>query len=267
MENEIPKLGLGTWQNTDPEKCVESVRMALDLGYQHIDTAQIYENEQHVGKGIEQSKKDREDIFLATKVWIDMLGKNDVKRSVKNSLDKLNTNFIDLLYVHWPADSYNAKETMQAFNQLVEEGIVENIGVSNFSPEQLEEAQKYSDVNILANQVEMHPFLQQEELLEYCQENNIYLVAYSPLARGDVIGHDVLSEIADNHGVSEAQVSLAWLQSKENVVAIPKASSKEHIEDNFESSELKLSNSEIEKIEDIEKNERHVDPNFGKGWE
>lgn len=266
MENDIPKIGLGTWQNTDPEECIQSVKTALDSGYRHIDTAQIYENEQHVGKGIKQSQINRDNIFLATKVWIDKLGEDDVKNSVETSLEKLDTSFVDLLYVHWPADSYDAEETMKAFNELVEEGLVEDIGVSNFSPEQLEEAQKHSDVDILANQVEMHPFLQQERLVEYCQENDVYLVAYSPLARGNVIGHSVLKDIADNHGVSEAQVSLAWLQSKENVVVIPKASSEDHIKDNLDSVDLELSGSEIERIENIEKNERYVDPDFGKGW-
>jgi 2,5-diketo-D-gluconate reductase B len=264
---EIPQLGLGTWQNTDPEECVKSVQKALDMGYRHIDTAQAYSNEEDVGKGLEASEVDREDFFLATKVWIDNLAHDDVLETTQESLDKLDVDSVDLLYVHWPARAYNPEETMEAFNQLVEEGNIDNIGVSNFSPEQIEEAQEHADTKILANQVEMHPLLQQEELVEYCQDNDMYLVAYSPLARGKVMEVPEIQEIAEKHGVSEAQVSLAWIMQHDNVVAIPKASSEDHIRDNWKARDLELDQEDIEKINSIEREDRQVDPDFGKGGE
>lgn len=264
---EIPKLGLGTWQNTDPEQCAKSVQTALDMGYRHIDTAQAYSNEEDVGKGLNQSEVSRDDYFLATKVWIDNLAHEDVLETTKESLDKLDVNNVDLLYVHWPARAYDPEETMKAFNQLVEEGKIDNIGVSNFSPEQIEEAQEHADTKILANQVEMHPLLQQDELVDYCQDNDMYLVAYSPLARGKVMEVPEIQEIAEKHGVSEAQVSLAWIMHHDNVVAIPKASSEDHIQDNWNARDLELDQEDIEKINSIEREDRQVDPDFGKGWE
>lgn len=266
LEDEIPSPGLGTWQNTDPKECIKSVKTALDIGYRHIDTAQIYGNEKEVGKGIKKSNVDISEIFLATKVWIDQLAEENVVSSTDESLSKLGVDKVDLLYVHWPGGDYDPEETMKAFNQLVNEDKVDHIGVSNFSPEMVDEAQKYSEADILANQVEMHPFLQQERLVEYCQDEGIYLVAYSPLARGKVMDNPVLQEIADKYGVTPAQVSIAWLNSIDNVVPIPKSSSENHIRENFEAVDLELDEEDIEKIEEIDKEERCVDPDIRKGW-
>ena len=259
---DIPKLGLGTWQNTDPEECANSVEKALNMGYKHIDTAQIYENEEEVGEGLEKADVDRDDYFLASKVWIDQLNPENVKSSTKESLEKLGVDFVDLMYIHWPADEYSPQETLKAFKQLIHSGEIKNIGVSNFTPEQLDKAMEIAPKHIIANQVEMHPLLQQEELLEKCKEHDVTLVAYSPLARGEVFNVEELNKIADKHGVSEAQVSLAWLMEKENVVVIPKASSEEHIRDNFEALDLELDEEDIQKIDSIEREERMVDPDF-----
>jgi 2,5-diketo-D-gluconate reductase B len=259
---QIPKLGLGTWQNTDPETCQKSVKTALELGYRHIDTAQIYENEEYVGRGLQKADVDRDEFFLASKVWIDQLDRKGVIRSTEESLKKLGFDKVDLMYIHWPSGDYRPDGTLPAMQKLVEKGMAESIGVSNFTPEQLDEAMETAGDDIVANQVEMHPLLQQEELLEKCREQDIKLVAYSPLARGKVFEIPELNEIAEKHGVSEAQVSLAWLMQKENVVAIPKASSKEHIRDNSNSLELELDKEVIEKIESIEREERMVDPRF-----
>ncbi|WP_049971782.1 aldo/keto reductase [Haladaptatus cibarius] len=258
----IPKLGLGTWQNTDGEDCAHSVKYALDLGYEHIDTAQAYSNEEYVGEGIEESSVSREDFFLATKVWIDNLEHDDVLETTQTSLDKLGTEYVDLLYVHWPAREYDAEETLAAFDQLYDEGKIEHVGVSNFEPEHLAEAQEILDAPLFANQVEMHPLLQQDELHDYAVENDIQLVAYSPLARGEVFDVPELNDIAEKHGVSEAQVSLAWVMQKENVVAIPKATGEDHIEDNFAALDLELDDEDVTKIDDIDRTSREVDPNF-----
>ena len=262
VSNEIPMLGLGTWENTDPDACAESVATALEMGYRHIDTAQAYGNEADVGDGLAAADVDREEIFLATKVWIDNLEADDVIETTEASLDRLGVDSVDLMYVHWPSRTYDAEETLAAFNELHEAGKIDRIGVSNFEPEQLQEAIELSDAPIVANQVECHPFLQQEELREVCEDEDVDLVAYSPLARGDVLENETLQEIAADHDASPAQVSLAWLRQQE-VTAIPKATSEAHIRDNWQSLSVTLSDEEIERIESIEQTGRRVDPGFG----
>ena len=257
----MPMLGLGTWENTDPEECSTAVETALEMGYRHIDTAQIYGNEAEVGAGIAAADVDRDDIFLATKVWIDELSHDDVIESTEESLDKLGVDYVDLLYVHWPARKYDAEETLAAFDTLVDKGLTNRIGISNFEPEQVREAVERSESGIFANQIELHPLLQQDELREVCAEEGVEIVAYSPLARGTVFDVDVLSDVADKHGVSEAQVSLAWLREK-GVTAIPKATSEAHIRDNWESLSLELDAEDVAAIDAIEQVDRRVDPDF-----
>ncbi len=253
------ELGLGTWQNKG-ETCIKSVKQALNMGYNHVDTAQIYENESQVGKGIAESERDRDDFFLASKVWIDRLSRKDVVESTEESLNKLQTEYVDLMYIHWPAGEYSPQETFKGFNELKERGLIENIGVSNFTVEQMKEAMEHAD--IFANQVEMHPLLPQEELLQACKENDVELVAYSPLARGEVFNVEEIQEVAEKHNVSEAQVSLAWIREK-GATPIPKASSEGHIRDNLDSLQAELDDEDIQKIDSINREERMVDPEFG----
>jgi 2,5-diketo-D-gluconate reductase B len=257
----MPLLGLGTWQNDDPDQCAETVATALDAGYRHIDTAQAYRNEDAVGEGIARADVDREDIFLATKVWIDNLSHEDVISTTEDSLDRLGVDYVDLMYVHWPAREYEAEETLGAFQQLLNEGLIERIGVSNFEPEHLDRATEVLGEQPFANQVEMHPLLQQPELRRYAEDNGVELVAYSPLARGQVFEVDELTEIAERHGVSEAQVSLAWLREK-GVTAIPKATSEDHVRDNWASLDLELSDAEVSTIDGLEETDRRVHPDF-----
>lgn len=264
--NEIPRLGLGTWENTDPDQCAESVATALDVGYRHIDTAQAYDNEADVGNGIRQAGVDREEIFLATKVWIDKLARDDVFSSTERSLDRLGVDYLDLLYIHWPGGKYKPRETLGAFRELQDDDVIQHVGVSNFTPELLDEARNTTDVEIFANQVEMHPLLQQDELVEYVQRHDMNLVAYSPLARGNVFGIPELVEVAEKHDVSEAQVSIAWLLQKENVAVIPKATSEAHIRDNYEALSLELDTEDVAMIDAIEEEERIIDPSFAPDW-
>jgi len=262
----MPVLGLGTWENDDAEQCAESVRTALETGYRHIDTAQIYRNEAAVGDGIAAADVDREEIFLATKVWIDELGGDDVVDSAAASLERLGVDSVDLLYVHWPADAYDPEETLPAFETLYDDGRVDRIGVSNFEPRHIETAREAIDAPIFANQVEVHPLLQQEELREYCDDVGVELVAYSPLARGEVIGDPTIGAVAEKHGATEAQVALAWLREK-GVAAIPKATGEAHIRDNVRSLGVSLDAEDVGRIDGIERRERCVDPDFGPdGW-
>ena len=259
--DEMPMLGIGTWENTDPEDCATAVETALEMGYRHVDTAQIYGNEEHVGRGIERADVAREDVFLATKVWIDHLDYDGVVESTEESLAKLGVDAVDLLYVHWPCRTYDPEETLGAFDDLVDAGLTERIAVSNFQPDQVDEAIELADAPVFANQVEIHPFLPQRELVDSCQERGVEVVAYSPLARGTVFGSDVLTEIADGHDASAAQVSLAWLRERE-ITTIPKATSAAHIEDNWLSLDLDLSDEEIARIDAIGERDRRVDPDW-----
>ena len=257
----MPMFGLGTWKNEDPEACTNAVATALEAGYRHIDTAQAYGNEEHVGRGIERADVPRDDVFLATKVWIDQLAYDDVLASTEESLRKLGVDAVDLLYVHWPAGEYDLEGTFRAFDELVDAGAVDRIGISNFEPEQVDDAIDRADAPIFANQIELHPLLPQEELRAHCADRGVEVVAYSPLARGEVFDVPELTEIAEKHGVSEAQVSLAWLREK-GVTAIPKATSESHIRDNLASLDLDLDTEDVAAIDAIDRTDRQVDPGF-----
>ncbi|WP_142985780.1 aldo/keto reductase [Halorubrum cibi] len=263
----MPVLGLGTWENENPEQCADSVETALEAGYRHVDTAQAYGNEAAVGEGIAAADVDREDVFLATKVWISNLAYEDVIETTEESLEKLGVDAVDLLYVHWPAGAYDPEETLPAFDELRDRGLIDRIGVSNFEPDHVERAMDVLDAPVFANQVETHPFCKQTELREHAEEHGYEIVGYSPLARGAVFDDDVIGEIAADHGASAAQVSLAWLRER-GVTAIPKATSADHIADNWASRGLDLTDEELERIDGIERYDRRVHPDFGPdAWE
>ena len=263
--NGMPVLGLGTWENDDPAQCTESVANALDAGYRHVDTAQIYGNEAAVGEGIAESDVDRDDIFLASKVWIDELAPEDVASSTRESLDKLGVDAVDLMYVHWPAGEYEPAETLPAFAELRDDGLIERIGVSNFEPHHLDAATDALGEAPFANQVEIHPLLRQEELREYADANDVELVAYSPLARGEILDDPAIVDIAEKHGVSAAQVSLAWLRES-GVTAIPKATGIDHIRDNLASVDLELDAEDVAAIDELGRTDRQLNPDFGPDW-
>ena len=260
--NGMPMLGLGTWQNDDPGQCTESVRTALETGYRHVDTAQAYDNEGAVGEGIATADVDREEVFLATKIWISNLAYDDVLETARESLDRLGVDSVDLLYVHWPARTYDPEDTLAAFDELYDEGLIEHVGVSNFQPAQLETALEVCSAPILANQVELHPLLPQPDLRGACEDHDVEVVAYSPLARGAVFDQPEIQEVASKHGVSEAQVSLAWLREK-GVTAIPKATGEDHVRDNWASLSLELDREDVDTIDAIDERRRQVDPDFG----
>lgn len=262
--SEAFRVGLGTYSSSDSDtdERAESVATALDMGYRHIDTAQVYGNEAEVGEGIRRSDVPRKEVFLATKtVHHDVPGPEyeDILQAVDGCLQRLGVETIELLYVHWPTGVYDPEVTLPAFDELYEAGTIGHIGVSNFEPDQLDEARESLDAPIFAHQIEMHPLLQQEELLAYAQRHDHTLVAYAPLARGRVFDVPELTAIANKHDVSEAQVSLAWLLEK-GVAVIPKASSESHLRENFEARSLSLDPEDIERIDALEHEERVVDP-------
>lgn len=257
----MPTLGLGTWQLDDPETCRETVRFALEAGYRHVDTAQAYGNEAAVGDGIAAADVPREDVFLATKVWTDRLSYDDVISSTADSVDELGVDSLDLLYVHWPTDTYDPEGTLRAFDELYAEGTIDRVGVSNFSPARVEEAVERLDAPVFANQVECHPLFQQRELRATCEAHDVEVVAYSPLARGAVFDDPTVAAVAEARDVSAAQVSLAWLRAK-GVTAIPKASGEAHLRDNLASLDLELTDDEVDAIDAIDVADRQVDPDW-----
>ncbi|OKY78590.1 MAG: Aldo/keto reductase family enzyme ARA1 [Candidatus Methanohalarchaeum thermophilum] len=257
----IPKIGFGTWKIRG-EKCTESVKDALDIGYRHIDTAQFYKNEEEVGKAIKKSSIDRKEIFLTTKVWRTNLSYKKVKETTNRSLDKLKTNYVDLLLIHWPNKSIPIEETMNAFIELVNEGKVKNIGVSNYTAELLEKLVKECKYPIFCDQVEFHPYNSQEKLLNFCQKEDILLTAYSPLARGDVGESNLLKEIGKKYDKTPYQISLRFLIQHEKVVALPKAEKREHRLSNIDIFDFELSESEMDKIKTLDKGKRKVSPSF-----
>jgi 2,5-diketo-D-gluconate reductase B len=270
MTRDLPPLGFGTDQNTaleenfevDYEVCVQTVSNALDIGYRHIDTAQIYGTEACVGDALERSSVPRDDVFLATKVHYQKLGYDDTLASVEQSLADLGVETIDLLYVHWPAGAYDPEETLRAFNELAASEVVDNVGVSNFTPDLLDEARSLLTPPLFAHQVEMHPLLQQDELRAYAREHDHYLVAYSPLVRGNVGEVSELRSIAEKHDVSPAQVSLAWMFHLDTVVPVPKASSRTHIRENYDALELELDDEDLDRIANIDRTRRIIDFEF-----
>lgn len=258
---DMPVLGLGTWQNSDPETCQRTIETALELGYRHFDTAQAYDNERAIGEAIASSPVPRSECFLASKVWIDSLGYDDVIEAAKASCERLGVSRLDLLYVHWPARTYDPVDTLAAMDELVDSGIIERVGVSNFEPEQLDVARQKLDADVHALQVEMHPLLPQAELREYCLQADIELVAYSPLARGAVFDVPEISTVAERRTISEAKVCLAWLREK-GVAAVPKATGESHLRDNWESLRVSLEPEDIATIDGIDRRQRIVDPGF-----
>jgi diketogulonate reductase-like aldo/keto reductase len=245
----IPRLGLGTWQNTG-QSCIETVRTALDLGYRHVDTAQIYDNERAVGEGIAAANVDRDDVFLTTKVWRSNLREEAVHESVRASLDRLDVEYVDLLLVHWPHPRVPVAETLGAMAELREEGLVEHVGVSNFTRSQLADALAVAEVPLVCDQVLHHPYKDQSDLLSFCRDRGVALTAYSPLARGAVLADDLLATIGDRYGKSPAQVALRWLLQHNGVVAIPKATSRAHLEANRAVFDFSLTAEEMARIDD-----------------
>ncbi|WP_049920313.1 aldo/keto reductase [Halobiforma nitratireducens] len=247
---EIPKLGFGTARITGND-CKRAVETALEVGYRHIDTAQMYDNETAVGEAIAESDVDRDDVFVVTKVHPDNAAREDVLSSTRASLDRLGVATVDLLLLHAPSDRAPLEETLGAMNDLQSEGVVDHIGVSNFEVGGLERARDISETPIVANQVKYHPYHQQGELLEYCAGRDVCLTAYSPLAEGAVPGDDRLAEIGDRYDKSAAQVALRWLVQQPAVAAIPKTATLAHIEANAAVFDFELTAEEMAAVADL----------------
>ncbi|WP_426241249.1 aldo/keto reductase [Psychrobacter sp. TWP2-1-2] len=266
----IPVLGLGTWQSTGQD-CVDVVSQALKMGYEHIDTAQAYGNEKEVGQGIKQSGVSRDKFFLTTKIFPDDMKfePEELIAAAKRSLADLDTDYIDLLLLHWPDDRVPLSETIPALCELQKQGLTRHIGVSNFNIANIIEAEKYADVPIVVNQVEFHPFIKQKTLQTFLNNHHILLEAYSPLARGDVFDNEIIKEIADKHNVTPAQISLAWILADKHRIAIPKTSNPDHLQGNLDAIKVQLSADDIEKISSLARADgrKIKHPDYSPEWD
>lgn len=263
---EVPEIGLGTYKLHEKE-CTNAVRMALDIGYRHIDTAQMYKNEREIGEALNVSTVPREDIFLTTKIWHTNLDADDVLQTTEESLRNLDTPYVDMLLIHWPNSQYDLRKTIEAMLVLRDQGKAMNIGVSNFPLSLLKTVNEKIRAPIFCNQVEFHPFIDQLDLLDYAIENDILLTAYSPLAQGKAENNKEMKEIAKSYDKTASQVALRWLIEQENVVAIPKSKSRQHLEENFAVFDFQLTDEDFERIDQLDKSMRLVNPSFAPSWE
>jgi diketogulonate reductase-like aldo/keto reductase len=265
---DIPKLGFGTWQIHD-EECVNAVGKALQMGYRHIDTAQAYDNEEFVGEGWQKSGIPRDNFFLTTKIFREQFETKDKAiSSLKESLNKLKTDYVDLVLVHWPFPEYEIEQLIEPLMEAQDKGLTRLIGVSNFTVHHMEDAKRISDNRICMNQVEYHPKLNQEPVLDFVRENGWGLTAYSPLGRGTAMEEQAIQDIADKHEKTQAQIILRWLIQQDNVLAIPKSSNEEHMASNFSIFDFELTSEDMETIFKLRHaNDRQVNPDFAPAWD
>ncbi|MAG01821.1 oxidoreductase [Candidatus Pacearchaeota archaeon] len=259
---QMPLIGLGTWQMKH-QTCIDAVKKSLDLGYIHLDTAEVYMNESEIGQAIKDFS--REKLFITSKVAPDDLDYYRVLAACEESLARLETEYLDLYLIHWPNSKMNLPEVLKAFKKLYDEGKIKAFGVSNFTINHLKETLEITNqlnLPLSVNQVEFHPRLYQKELLDFCNQNNISITAYSPLAMGLVFEDKILTKIANNHNKTAGQISLRWLLDK-NLVIIPKASSEQHLKENLDLN-FKLSEEETKEIDNIDESQRLINPRFAE---
>jgi 2,5-diketo-D-gluconate reductase B len=242
----IPLVGLGTW-DLRGRTCARIVEQALRLGYRHIDTAELYDNEGEVGEGLRASGVARQDVFVTTKVWPSHFGARELERSAKESLQRLRLPQVDLLLLHWPNPQIALRETLGALCKVKRMGLTRHIGVSNFTVALVEETVTLADEPLVCNQIEVHPFIDQSKVTAACRRHGMAIVAYSPVARGGVKSDKVLARIGKAHGKTAAQAALRFLV-QQGIVVIPRTSRPERLAENLALFDFKLSAAEMAEI-------------------
>ncbi len=264
----MPQLGLGTFR-LQGRQAIDSVRNGLELGYRHIDTAQIYGNEAEVGSALAASGVAREQVFVTTKIWTEHLGSEALVPSLKESLRKLRLEQVDLTLIHWPSpgNAVPVAETMEALLAAREAGLSRAIGISNFPVKLMREAiDAVGAANIATNQVELHPYLQNRKLAAFARAMGIHVTAYMPLAYGKVMDDKVIGSIAARIGATPAQVTLAWLLAKGHA-AIPSSTKRANLAGNLAAGEVLLAPDDVAAIDALDRGERLVSPEFAPRWE
>ena len=254
----IPAVGLGTWE-LQGEEGLRAISTALDIGYRHIDTAEMYGNHDIVGRAIKSY--DRPDLFITSKVGAAHLHYDDVVSVCDATLLELGTVYLDLFLIHWPNPAVPMQQTLDALAHLVERGKIRDMGVSNFQPHRMRQALEITPHPIANNQVELHPYLWQDELARLCRDRGVTVTAYAPLGRRHVLEDNTLRMIAEEHGVTPAQVSLRWLLQK-GCIVIPRSTSEQHLRENFELWHWELSAVDMAAIDDIPERERFINKTF-----
>lgn len=252
--NTIPALGMGLWQSKDDEVFKQAFKLAIAAGYRHFDSAQVYDNEQLLGVAWKDSNLKREELFIVTKIWLKNFIYSQVGKSFDKSLDNLQTDYVDLLLLHFPVTGLRRK-AWKALEEIYESGKAKNIGVSNYTVKHLTEMKKYAKITPQINQVEMHVFLQQPDLVEYCQKEGIILEAYSPIAHAKDMTDKVIQKIADKHGKTYAQIMIRWCIER-GFVVIPKSVTPERIKENIDVFDFQLDKQDLDDIKKIDRDFR-----------
>jgi diketogulonate reductase-like aldo/keto reductase len=242
----IPIIGLGTW-DLRGRTCARMVEQALRVGYRHVDTAELYDNEGEVGAGLRASGIARDEVFVTTKVWPSHFAARDLERSAKESLTRLRLPHVDLLLLHWPNPQIPLGETLGALCKVKRMGLAHHIGISNFTVALIEEAVRLADEPLVCDQIEIHPFLDQSKVIAACRAHRMAVVAYSPIARGGVKNHAVLGRIGKAHGKTAVQVSLRFLV-QQGIAVIPRTSRVERLSENLAIFDFELSQAEMREI-------------------
>ncbi|NHF59135.1 aldo/keto reductase [Flavobacteriaceae bacterium TP-CH-4] len=251
---EMPYFGLGTYQSDNDQEVVNAVKYALEAGYRHIDTASIYKNEEGVGQGIKESSIPRQDLFIVSKVWNSDQGYDTTLQSYEDSLKRLDLENLDLFLVHWPvAGKY--KDTWRALEQLYKEKRVRAIGVSNFMQHHLEDLMTAAEIVPMVNQMEFHPYVVQQDLIDFCNKNIIQYEAWSPFMQGKIFGLEEFKKLAEKYHKSIAQVTLRWNLQK-GVITIPKSSKRERINSNADIFDFELSDEDVAYLDSLDRGER-----------
>lgn len=242
----IPLVGLGTW-DLRGRSCARMVEEALRLGYRHIDTAEMYDNEREVGEGLRAAGVPRDEIFVTTKVWPSNFAPQALEQAVKDSLRKLKLPDVDLLLLHWPNPKVPLADTLGALCKVKRAGLARHIGVSNFTVALLDEANRLSSEPLVCDQIEIHTYLDQSKVVSACRRYGMAVVAYSPIARGGANDDKVLRRIGDRYGKSGAQVCLRWLV-QQGIIVIPRTSKPDRLRENFAIFDFALSNDDMREI-------------------
>ncbi|WP_106419960.1 2,5-didehydrogluconate reductase DkgB [Salinicola tamaricis] len=264
----LPQPGLGTYRLKE-RAVIDSVTSALDLGYRHLDSAQMYGNEPAVGKAVRQSGIPRDELFITTKIWWDQLEPAALTASLEQSLDAFGLEQVDLALIHWPSpnDEVPMADYLGALDACRQRGLTRHIGVSNFTIAQIDQALALpGGEHLVTNQIEVHPFLANRALVEHCQAKGLEVTAYMPLAVGRVMEDAVLKRIAEHHAVTPAQIALAWVAARD-IIVIPSSTKPEHQKANLEALEIRLSDAEIAEIDGLDRGERIADPDFAPTWD